>query len=207
MGHVGNTGDCLRYRWRVHLLGYGMSAQYTPAQARELADRPTTGNTAAIALRSLADQVEELQAQLTELRLQKIAEFGELQDAAPAVPASVATEQQRFDAITESSRRYMPLIKATIDLIAACEDRHDTQRAPMKYMVPYGALNALRAALGAAPVAQLSEPPEAQAKLTSIIKSPEAIAKMRVDRLAEGNAREAMKNKLLFAAAPTTPKD
>lgn len=58
--------------------------QYTPAQAREIASRPgyTPYQKIGDALRSLADQVEELQAQLTEERLQQIAKFGELQNYA-----------------------------------------------------------------------------------------------------------------------------
>lgn len=55
------------------------------------------------------------------------------------------------------------LAKAAINLLCAIDEKHDTQQPPLKYAVPYGAVNDLRSALGAADSARASasEPPEA----------------------------------------------
>ena len=55
------------------------------------------------------------------------------------------------------------LAKAAINLLCAIDEKHDTQSPPLKYAVPYGAVNDLRRALGAAdpatPTHQAAEPP------------------------------------------------
>lgn len=43
--------------------------------------------------------------------------------------------------------RYAPIIKAAINLLAACQERHDTRPSPHKYSVPYGEVVALHNAL------------------------------------------------------------
>jgi hypothetical protein len=42
------------------------------------------------------------------------------------------------------------LAKAAIELLCAIDAKHDTERPPTKYSVPYGAVNQLRSALGCA---------------------------------------------------------
>jgi hypothetical protein len=42
------------------------------------------------------------------------------------------------------------LAKAAIELLCAIDTKHDTEKPPTKYAVPYGAVNQLRAALGCA---------------------------------------------------------
>lgn len=56
-----------------------------------------------------------------------------------AKPAGIEVEQRQV--------LYGGIIRAAINLLAACQERHDTQPAPQCYGVPYGAVNALRDAL------------------------------------------------------------
>lgn len=42
---------------------------------------------------------------------------------------------------------YERVLKAATDLLVAVDERHDTKKWPFKYGVPYGAINALRAAV------------------------------------------------------------
>lgn len=51
--------------------------------------------------------------------------------------------------------RYEHLAKAVVYFLAACDERHDAhdKGEPLKYTIPYGALNALRDALLNPPVA------------------------------------------------------
>jgi hypothetical protein len=43
------------------------------------------------------------------------------------------------------------LAAAVLDFLRAVDDRHDSNHAPLKYTVPWGAVNALRAAVGTSP--------------------------------------------------------
>lgn len=47
--------------------------------------------------------------------------------------------------------RALLLARAVISFLSAVDERHDTRGAPLKYSVPWGALNRLRAALDAVP--------------------------------------------------------
>lgn len=61
--------------------------------------------------------------------------------AALTAPASKPAEVER------NHKLYGGIIRAAVNLLAACQERHDTQPAPQCYGVPYGAVNALRDAL------------------------------------------------------------
>lgn len=44
------------------------------------------------------------------------------------------------------------LSKVVVDFLCAVDEQHDTKGLPLKYTVPWGALNALREAIGATPL-------------------------------------------------------
>jgi len=58
-----------------------------------------------------------------------------------------ATPNSACQCVAGPDMRYAPLVKAAINLIAECRERHDTLPSPQKYSVPYGAVVALQAAL------------------------------------------------------------
>lgn len=62
-----------------------------------------------------------------------------------------APQQEVWDAINKVQAKHLGLIKAAVDLIAQCHEQLETMPAPQCYGVPYGAVNALREALEAAP--------------------------------------------------------
>lgn len=73
----------------------------------------------------------------------------------PAVSRAVGVEPVQWQTPPASWRL---LAKAVIDLLWAIDTKHDTEKPPTKYSVPYGAVNNLRRALGCA-----EDPPVAPA--------------------------------------------
>lgn len=61
------------------------------------------------------------------------------------VPGS--TQQAVWNAIHKTQARHLGLIKAVVDFLASVDDQHNSKDVPLKFTVPYGAVNALRAAL------------------------------------------------------------
>ncbi len=182
--------------------------KYTPEQAREFAEhiadwQPEGYERTCEVIHSLADQAEELQAQLTELRLQKIAEFGELQDA-PVVPAPVPRVPPA-DMLVNGGALQMVL-------------------NILRRGTPVQQEAAEELAKTAAPVAQLSEPPDGW-KLVPIAfvqgfstlahnyslnaEAPDYYHGVERDAFSNAYARcgqDLAELRDLLAAAPTTPK-
>lgn len=81
-------------------------------------------------------------------------------NAQPAQP-----EQSRFNAEHEriqwGVKTYGPLLKAAINLIAAVETQHD-KPSPLKYTIPYGAVNDLRAAITGTPYTPQAQPEQGE---------------------------------------------
>lgn len=102
-----------------------------------------------------ATRIAELEAENVGLKLALNASPGltPCRFALEKLQAQVAALTKRAEAaetsaITMASKAWAPLLKASIDMLCAIDERHDTQEAPPKYKIPYGAVNAVRAALG-----------------------------------------------------------
>lgn len=76
---------------------------------------------------------------------------------APVVPAPWVQGGEVEQAITAANKKYARVLRAAIEFLAVTDERHDTIDGHMKYVVPYRAVNALRAALGGT-----AQPVEAQ---------------------------------------------
>lgn len=76
---------------------------------------------------------------------------------AAQVQQEPAARDIEWQAINRVQQHTAGVIIAAVNLLAAVDERHDTQDAPQKYTVPYGAVNALRAALDSAPAAHTGE--------------------------------------------------
>lgn len=73
--------------------------------------------------------------------------------AMPQSPSSSSSSEAERDA-AGPDMRYAPIIKAAINLLAACQERHDKLPSPHKYSVPYAEVVALHDALNGIPPAR-----------------------------------------------------
>lgn len=73
------------------------------------------------------------------------------ESAGPA-PAEIVRPNE-WETVLAAQRLYAPMVAAVIDLLAAVDERHDTETGFKRYSVPYGAINNLRAVVGAIPSA------------------------------------------------------
>jgi len=78
----------------------------------------------------------------------------ELRAALAAMPGKQEFQHER---VLFGARTYGPMLRAAIALLAEVELRHELSPPPLKYGVPYGAINALREAIEKTP----QQPPAA----------------------------------------------
>lgn len=100
----------------------------------------------------------------------------------PAPPVSSGAEATEWKTPPASWRL---IAKAALNLLCAIDERHDGKEPPLKYAVPYGAVNDLRQALGDAALVAASAP-EAATHLTS----DEPQFTKRIDEVDWGSALE-----------------
>jgi hypothetical protein len=104
-----------------------------------------------------------------------------LADAAPSAPqpasSPVAAEGQKAVEWQTPPASWRLIAKAAINLLFAIDEKHDTKQPPAKYSIPYGAVNDLRRALGAAtPTASMADAAEAVARVEMLTGSLRHIA-------------------------------
>lgn len=101
----------------------------------------------------------------------------------PAPQPQQAGVSEVHQAIAHVQRQYLGIVKAAVNLIAACHDRQDNQAPPLKYTIPYGEVNALHDALTAAPA------PQAQAVSLDVIAALQRV-ELKFGRFDDGSPKD-----------------
>lgn len=79
-----------------------------------------------------------------------LSEISDLRARIATLEAAQSGEAVQHTKVQFGLATYGPMLRAAIDLLAAVDERHE-QPFPLKYSIPYGAVNALREAIEASP--------------------------------------------------------
>jgi hypothetical protein len=120
------------------------------ASAHPAAPQPASAGLCAVAAELLEWYADWIKRHVMSANIEEHPYLPQLEEVAERLrvvvqPASAqAIQAAVWDATTVLNRRHAGLIKAAVNLIAACHDRQDNHEPPLKYTIPYGEVVALK---------------------------------------------------------------